>query len=182
MDLLSQLPPQVLRLLVVVLGAVALWQTVRLWWRPAIARVRSRRRNARAVAGEAAAGAFLHEQGYAVVGAQVAHEYEIVVDDAPLPVPLRADYLVTRGGRRLVAEVKTGDSAPSIQTAATRRQLLEYRVAYAVDGVLLVDMERRELHEVRFPLPPAPGRPARGPWPLLAIAGWAGLLYLLSQR
>ena len=34
---------------------------------------------------------------------------------------------------------------------ATRRQLLEYALAYDVDGVLLVDMTAGRLHQVEFP-------------------------------
>ena len=68
------------------------------------------------------------------------------------PIVVRADLLVSRGARRFVAEVKTGARAPRIETAATRRQLLEYAVAYDVDGVLLVDMEEHTISEVEFPM------------------------------
>ncbi len=79
----------------------------------------------------------------------------------------------------LVAEVKTGERAPSLTTAATRRQLLEYAVAYGADGVLLVDPEAGAIREVDFalavaPAPPTP--PATHPtrWFLLgALAGAA---------
>ncbi len=74
-----------------------------------------------------------------------------LVDDEPLELELRADYLVTREGERFVAEVKTGEVAPSLQSAATRRQLLEYSVAFAVDGVILVCPERGEVHRIEFP-------------------------------
>ena len=57
-----------------------------------------------------------------------------------------------RGGELLVAEVKTGEAAPSLATAATRRQLLEYHVAFAADGVLLVCPERGAIHRIEFPL------------------------------
>jgi hypothetical protein len=76
----------------------------------------------------------------------------VVVDGRHRPVELRADYLVRRGSERYVAEVKTGRVAPCLSTAATRRQLLEYRLAYAADGVLLVDMEHKCIHEVEFPM------------------------------
>ena len=66
---------------------------------------------------------------------------------------MRADYLVELRGELLVAEVKTGEEAPQLSSAATRRQLLEYRVAFAVDGVLLVCPERGAIHRVDFPLP-----------------------------
>lgn len=81
-----------------------------------------------------------------------------MVDGEPLAVELHADYLVEGqpgdDGRceRLVAEVKTGDQAPLLTTAATRRQLLEYRVAWRADGVLLVCPERGQIHRVDFPL------------------------------
>jgi hypothetical protein len=52
----------------------------------------------------------------------------------------------------LVAEVKTGEAAPSLATAATRRQLLEYHVAFAADGVLLVCPERGAIHRIEFPI------------------------------
>ena len=66
---------------------------------------------------------------------------------------MRADYLVEQDGERLVAEVKTGAEAPELSTAATRRQLLEYRVAFAVEGVLLVCPERGTIQRVEFPFP-----------------------------
>ena len=71
---------------------------------------------------------------------------------------MRADYLVEADGEVLVAEVKTGDVAPRIETAATRRQLLEYHVAFEVDGVLLVCPERGVIHRVDFGLAKLSGR------------------------
>ncbi|HET9625604.1 MAG TPA: hypothetical protein VFP84_29760, partial [Kofleriaceae bacterium] len=53
-------------------------------------------------------------------------------------------------GERLVAEVKTGEVAPRLATAATRRQLLEYLVAFGVDGVLLVCPELGTIQRVAF--------------------------------
>lgn len=76
-----------------------------------------------------------------------------LVDGEPCVLELRADYLVEGDGELLVAEVKTGDEAPLISTAATRRQLLEYSVAFAVDGVLLVCPERDAIHRIEFAPP-----------------------------
>lgn len=103
--------------------------------------------------GEKEARALLMAQGYDVLGEQVSTTYEIEVDGEPIPITLSADYLVERGGRRFVAEVKTGELAPKVETRATRRQLLEYHVAFDAAGVLLVDMGARTIREVRFPLP-----------------------------
>jgi len=105
----------------------------------------------RAVEGEQAAGEFLRELGYELLGSQVAAEYAVLVDGETRTIGIRADFLVERGGRKYVAEVKTGAVATRIETPATRRQLLEYLVAFDVHGILLVDMEARRLHAVTFP-------------------------------
>jgi len=123
---------------------------------------RARRRAARAGAGEDAAAALLRRAGFRIVAAQARTWWTPLVDGEPHEIELRADYLVEAGGELLVAEVKTGDAAPSLATAATRRQLLEYHVAFAADGVLLVCPERGAIHRVEFPIGaavwPEPGR------------------------
>lgn len=117
-------------------------------------RRRTARRRARvALAGEARAEALLADAGFAVLDRQVAHTWQIAVDDDVHEAALRCDFLVARDGQRWVAEVKTGDLAPSLTTAATRRQLLEYQVAYAAAGVALVDASAGTVREVRFALP-----------------------------
>ena len=112
---------------------------------------RARRRAARAGAGEARAASLLAAAGYRVIEQQACVEWAPLVDGAPHVILLRADYLVvSRAGELLVAEVKTGDVAPSLDAAATRRQLLEYAVAFAADGVLLVCPEHDAIHRVDF--------------------------------
>ncbi len=99
----------------------------------------------------------LRAAGYTIVAVQVRTWWSPLVDGEPQEIELRADYLVEADGELLVAEVKTGDEAPRISTAATRRQLLEYHVAFAVaygaEGVLLVCPELGTIHRVEFPLP-----------------------------
>jgi len=121
---------------------------------------RAKRRAARAGAGEDAAATLLRRAGFRIVARQARTSWAPVVDGEPREIELRADYLVEARGELLVAEVKTGDAAPSLATAATRRQLLEYHVAFAVDGVLLVCPERGAIHRIEFPLLAA--RRARG--------------------
>ncbi|HVH45683.1 MAG TPA: hypothetical protein VM925_25185 [Labilithrix sp.] len=108
-------------------------------------------RLARARDGEREAAAILESHGYTVEGVQVASTYELEVDGAPVQIALRADYVVRRGGERFIAEVKTGQLAPRIQTPATRRQLLEYSIAFDAAGVVLVDVPARSVHRVVFP-------------------------------
>ncbi len=141
-----------MRLLVVVALAAAV---IALWlaraWRQWRGSRRARVRAARAGAGEERAAALLLDAGYRIVARQVRVVWAPLVDGVAHETELRADYLVERGCEQLVAEVKTGEEAPSIATAATRRQLLEYHVAFAADGVLLVCPERGAIQRVEFP-------------------------------
>lgn len=129
------------------LVAMVVGRVVRGWrgsWR---ARVRAER----AGAGEDGAAAMLRRAGYTIVARQARTWWSPLVDGEPHETELRADYLVEAGGEMFVAEVKTGDEAPRMSTAATRRQLLEYHVAFDVDGVLLVCPELGTIQRIEFP-------------------------------
>jgi Holliday junction resolvase len=121
-------------------------------WRRASARSAGRAHNLRGQRGERQAERLLRRAGYAPCGRHVRGSYAVQVGEETLEVALQADYLVERAGRRLVAEVKTGRHAPRFEHAETRRQLLEYQLAFGVESVLLVDVEAGEVREVRFPV------------------------------
>jgi hypothetical protein len=132
------------------LGALALGVWGCLWVRAALGRRSRRRRAVRAQRAEQNAAGLLEAHGFAVVGRQVRQGWALSVDGQELPFTLVADYLVERGGQRWVAEVKTGQRCLDLRHGPTRRQLLEYREAFAADGVLLVDAEGGTLRSVRF--------------------------------
>jgi hypothetical protein len=148
------------------------------------ARWRLRQRWLRATAAEEHARQLLESLGYAVLGMQVETAYSLLVDQHPKIISLRADYVVSRGGLSYVAEVKSGKLAPSLDTSTTRRQLLEYLVAFRVHGVLLVDGETRRVHEVVFPRHVATGAvtlPAlRLGWIVVGLAVAVALLWIRS--
>jgi hypothetical protein len=141
---------RVLALLAIAAAFFALVQTVRIWWRGAAASWRLRARAERAAEGERDAGCLLDAHGYTVVARQVTRRWHVMMDERAIEVTLRADVVCERDGRRFVADVKTGAVATRIESAATRRQLLEYRCAFDVDGVLLVDADRGSVHEIVF--------------------------------
>jgi hypothetical protein len=138
------------------------------WWRAWRGSRRARIRAARAGAGEEGAAQMLRDAGFTIVASQARTWWSPLVDGEPQELELRADYLVEADGELLVAEVKTGEEAPRLTTAATRRQLLEYHVAFSVAygaaGVLLVCPELGTIHRVTFPLPrPSGARAAADP-------------------
>ncbi len=134
-----------------VVGAAAAVHTTVTLWKSAGERWSLWRRKRRAARGEVEAERLLRKHGYRILDRQVEHTWTIYGNDRPTHVGLRADLLVSKGGRDYVAEVKTGRVAPLLRTSQTRRQLLEYSVAYDVDGVLLVDMEAYEIQKIHFP-------------------------------
>jgi hypothetical protein len=144
------------------LAATCFWFACRRWYAGWL----RRRQWSRAQKAEARAAVILERLGYKVLGTQVEEAYQLAVDGRSMSISVRADYLVSRNGRRFVAEVKSGRFAPLLATPATRRQLLEYLVAFQADGVLLVDGETQRVHEVVFPVP---ARPA------IALASSGGL-------
>ncbi len=144
---LRAVPPELLVAVAAIAVAFAFVVLLRAWWRG----VRARALSARAYAGEREAARVLRAYGFSILGAQVPAEYPVEVDGETILCGLRADYVVSKDGARFVAEVKTGSLAPRIETASTRRQLLEYEIAFGVDGVLLVDVERHVVHAVTFP-------------------------------
>lgn len=131
-------------------AAVALAQTVRLTWSRASGRRLAARARRLGAEGERRAEELLRAAGYRVVERQVHAVYAIHVDGSPAEAHVRADFLVERRGRRFVADAKRGPEASRATSPATRRQLLEYRHAYAVDGVLLVDAERGRVHAIEL--------------------------------
>lgn len=140
--------PEHVALLVV--ASIALAQT----WRVATARSAGRRQAARArrlgAEGERRAEDLLRDAGYRVIERQVHAVYALWIDGETSEAHVRADFLVERRGRRFVADAKSGPEASRATSRATRRQLLEYRHAYAVDGVLLVDAERGRVHAIEI--------------------------------
>jgi hypothetical protein len=167
---LSALPPRVLLVILAATMLLAVVQTARLAWQGFWRRRGLAIRRERGAAGELRAEKMLRAWGFGILGRQVAVSYDVQIDGEPVTIDLRSDYLVTYDNKRYVAEVKTGRAAPKIDTPATRRQLLEYRIAFDVDGVLLVDAEAERVHAVEFPLGlSSPTPPSRLAWLLAGI-------------
>ncbi|MED5373061.1 MAG: hypothetical protein VX899_18730 [Myxococcota bacterium] len=122
-----------------------------MWWRASTrGSRRSRARNGRALSGEEEAEDLLEQEGFTVLERQLRGSWELVVDGEVIEVGVRADLLVERDGLRYIAEVKTGDLAPDVGYAPTRRQLLEYWFVFEPDGLLLIDMEAGLVQHVAF--------------------------------
>ena len=107
---------------------------------------------------ENAAVKFLRSHGYKILASQLREEVVVYVDGEAEKSVVRADYLVRRGWKLYVVEVKSGQQG-NAKLPAIRRQLLEYYMVYQPDGILLLDMEHKNLQEIRFAC--TDGKPVR---------------------
>ena len=144
----------VLALLVLVLVLLLIWciRSFEAWRRSSTAHARSKR----AIRGEKMALSLLAKEGYRIIDKQVPMDWTMLCDGQEEHFSLRLDVLVEREGKEYVAEVKTGECAPSLRTAATRRQLLEYALAHGSNEILLVDVESKRISKVEFVIQPKP--------------------------
>lgn len=150
LNLLRELPDWgllALLLALVAFGALLLWRVLRvLSW------LRMWRYRTIGSRGERKAEELLTRAGYEVLDRQVTRRYPVLVDGTAREVLVRADMLVRKSGRTYVAEVKAGWIASNPLHTPTRRQLLEYEVVFDVRGVLMVDVPRKRVLRVEFPI------------------------------
>ena len=110
----------------------------------------ARRRSNRAVRGEQEAEMFLKQRGFKILDRQLRRKHSMLVDGERVSFEVRADLLVRKRFKTYIAEVKTGQLAPDPSAAQTRRQLLEYSLIFQEHGLLLIDMENKEIREITF--------------------------------
>ncbi len=137
--------------LILILGFVLIWGWV-VGLRTAAWKVSRRAARARKLgeAGERRGLRLLRRAGYRILERQPSGRARVRVDEQVQGFRVRADALVTRDEMVFVVEFKGGEQVSSLKHRHTRRQLLEYSLAFDVDGVLLVDAYDGEILTVEF--------------------------------
>jgi len=111
---------------------------------------RLRRRFSKSRQAEKEAEKILRKKGYAIIDAQKSKPLLITVGDKIHRYLVRIDYLVRKRGKVYVVEVKSGEKIPYITNRETRRQMLEYYLAYQPNGIILLNMKNKSISEVKF--------------------------------
>lgn len=101
--------------------------------------------------GELIARKYLLRHGYTILGQQVSRVSTIIVDNVAYNYEVRVDFLVQKGGRTGIVEVKTGDTAANPLSIPTRRQLFEYYHIFNVDVLYFFNAGKRILQRITFP-------------------------------
>lgn len=106
----------------------------------------------RAKVGESEAEKLLKQHGYVVLDTQVRRPVIMTVDGERVESYIKIDYLVAKGTKEYLVEVKTGKQA-NVRLPQVRRQLFEYQNIFQTDGILFIDMNKYDIMEVSFDEP-----------------------------
>ncbi|NMA54635.1 MAG: hypothetical protein GX952_01725 [Firmicutes bacterium] len=98
---------------------------------------------------EEEAANLLERQGFQIVSRQPTASSLVYINGKPRTTTIRADFIVKKGWRKYVVEVKSGHTHSRL-TARTRRQLLEYQLAFRANSILLVNMNKKTWQEISF--------------------------------
>jgi len=96
---------------------------------------------------------WLKRNGFQIIDKQQSRPLIIKSGKAKYRYLIRTDFLVKKGGCKYVVEVKSGRKNSKITDRETRRQLLEYFLAYQTYGIILFDTYNNSFSEVKFSLP-----------------------------
>lgn len=133
----------------VVLFALIAWLGA--WLAEAWRSFLTRRRFARGRQGELEAEEWLKDNGFTILETQSKKTVELFVDGKHQTVEVIADIIALKDGKRYLFEVKTGEKAVDPLYRTTRRQLLEYQLAFEPDHLMLLNMETGNAHRIEFP-------------------------------
>ena len=100
--------------------------------------------------GEFEAKSFLKNLGFTIIAEQAPLISSLFIDNKKYSYEVKVDYLVKKGDKKALVEVKTGTEATNPLNINTRRQILEYMLLYNVDKVFLFDAQNKKLKEIKF--------------------------------
>ena len=98
-------------------------------------------------------GTLLRTFGYQVLGKNQKESILIRVDGKEHLGTLVAEYTVKKHNRSYVVVVERGEGEFDPTQPGLRRQLIEYDRAFGLNGVLLVDAQKKVIHKVDFGFP-----------------------------
>ena len=111
---------------------------------------RLKRRFSKSRQAEKEAEKLLKKKGYTIIDFQKSKPLLITFGDKIHRYLIRIDYLVSKRGKIYVVEVKSGEKTSYITNRETRRQMLEYYLAYQPSGIILLNMKNKSISEVKF--------------------------------
>jgi membrane protein implicated in regulation of membrane protease activity len=96
------------------------------------------------------ARAILEEAGYEILKIKPTLTVRMEVDDQPYPFVLKSDFIVSRGGRRYIVQLQQENKQLRLQSKLGRNTLLRDVLAFRADGILVINLRKETLSQVRF--------------------------------
>ena len=93
----------------------------------------------------------LIKNGFKIISHNQKFTYYLKQDNSKIKITIETDYIAYKNGKKFIVEVKSGNESPKITNRNTRRQILEYYTFIKNDGILLLNMENKEISEIQFP-------------------------------
>jgi len=92
----------------------------------------------------------LSEQGYRIVEVEQNYPVLVNVDDRQYRHVVKIDLVVAKQGKTYLVEVKSGKQTRRLNSARSRRQLLEYYSVRRADGIILFDADNGKIRHISF--------------------------------
>lgn len=96
------------------------------------------------------ARAILEESGYEILKIKPTVTVRMEVDEQHYPFVLKSDFIVSRGGRRYLVQVQQENKQLRLQSKLVRNSLLRDVLAFRTDGILIINIKKETLSQVRF--------------------------------
>jgi hypothetical protein len=113
-------------------------------------------RRPRRIAGQKAGKAngkakeILVEAGCEILKVRPSVTVQMEIDGKNYPFELKSDFLVSRGGRRYLVRIRRDGKQARLQSKLWRGTHLRDALAFGADGILVLNVEKGTLHQVRF--------------------------------
>lgn len=95
----------------------------------------------------------LRKAGFTILGKRLKETIITNVDGKDHLGYLEADYTVSKNKRKYVVVVHTGEGSPDANEPNFRRTLLEYTRVFSSHDLLVLDLNRGEIHSINFRFP-----------------------------
>jgi hypothetical protein len=96
------------------------------------------------------ARALLEEAGYEIQRVRPAVTVQMEIDGKAYPFELKSDFLVSRGGRRYLVRIRRDEKQARLQSKLWRGAHLRDVLAFGADGLLVLNVEKGTVQQVRF--------------------------------
>jgi hypothetical protein len=92
----------------------------------------------------------LEEAGYEILNVKPTVTVQMDIDGKAYPFELKSDFLVSRSSRKYLVRIRKNGKQARLQSKLWRGTHLRDVLAFRADGILVLNVEKETLNQVRF--------------------------------